>query len=430
MHSTFPATADRQAGVGIHHQLLIAAYVIAIILFNREGGLLLAIPKILAPLIAFAFLIQILGYRCKIHIPMTYRIWALWFVVAITSTLLSDDVRLSRIITIAQLALLGFFITNFLIWNRDTRFYIIALIAGVTASVLWIHLDPAAVTQGGRVRGTIGNANAHGVLLSVGLVLSVVMGLGAKHWFPKLSLLALAVWLFIAILRTGSRQAIIGGVVVGGCVVLGVYLYRSWFAKDGSFARLLLISAAALPVVVTSIITSEFWYRIDRAATALGGDIASDNSLRERLWMIQRGVELWADRPIIGHGMQAFSSAAEADHVFASSIGGYAHNNYIELLVATGLLGLLIYVSIYVYWLGKLYFLRHSLMRRELFGPYAIVVAVVVITILADVARVSHYEKLFWLLLPWVAAELYLLENKIRLKSDFKPRSVRKYWSH
>jgi len=427
MHSTLAATVDRRTGVGIHYQLLIAAYVVALILFNREAGILLAIPKIIVPLIAFAFLIQVLGRGSKIHVPMTYRIWAVWFIIAITSTLLSDDVRLARVITLAQLAFVGFMITNFLIWNRDTRFYIFALIAGVTASMFWIHLDPAAFTQNNRMRGTIGNANAHGVLLSVGLVLSVVMGLGARRWFSKFLLLGLAAWFFTAILQTGSRQAIFGGAVLTAFVVFCAYLYRGWIAKDKSLPKLIAISAVGFPVLLAAIIGSDFWFRIERGAAALGGDIGADGSVRQRLWMIQRGLELWSDSPVIGHGMTAFSHAADADHIFASRIGGYAHNNYIEILVATGLLGLLIYVSIYIYWLAKLYILRHSLTRRELFAPYTITIAVVAITIVSDVARVSHYEKLFWLLLPWIAAELYLLDEKTRPRFGFKQKTAKGY---
>jgi O-antigen ligase len=411
MASVTTSGLTQPARVGVTYQLLISAYVVAIILFNREGGFLLAIPKIIALLIALAFIVSVIGQRRKIYVPMTYGIWALWFLVAITSTLLADDVRLGRIVTLTQLAGIGFMITHFLIWNRNTGFYVLALIGGVAASSMWILVQPEAFIVLGHLSGTIGNANAHGVLISVGMIFSLVIALGVRRWIAKVGSFLLASWFFVQILQTGSRQAILGGIVIGGGAVGAAYLYRNWCAGDGSFTKSLLLALAAAPVAVVGLITSEFWFRLESAQEALQADPAADGSVAERMFMIRRGIEMWADRPMLGTGLDSFRFGAEADHLFASAIGAYAHNNYIEILVGTGLIGLFLYLFIYLLWLSKLFILRSALRHKESFVPYVLVLSVVFLVIATDFTRVSHYEKLFWLLLPWIVAELHLLET-------------------
>jgi O-antigen ligase len=160
------------------------------------------------------------------------------------------------------------------------------------------------------------------------------------------------------------------------------------------------------------VFASDYWFRIENAIAVFEGNVDADGSTSDRVWRIQRGLEIWGGNPILGIGLANYASVSQADHVFSEAIGGYSHNNYIEILVGTGLVGFLLYLSIYVFWAYKLYTLRHALRQERTFAPYVFILAVVVITIATDLTRASYFEKVFWLLFPLVAAGLYLLESK------------------
>jgi O-antigen ligase len=61
--------------------------------------------------------------------------------------------------------------------------------------------------------------------------------------------------------------------------------------------------------------------------------------------MMQQGIKLWQQHPFLGGGFAAFERL--------SGYETYAHNNFVELLCNTGVLGLLLYYAIYVYTLLK-----------------------------------------------------------------------------
>jgi O-antigen ligase len=417
MGSPINKTRAQPATLGIQYQLLIAGYVIAVILFNRDPTLTV-IPKVLGPVVGFAFLVLVLGYGRKIYVPMAYRLWAVWFFVAVTSTLLADEVRLTRLLTLAQLAGIGFIITNFLIWNHGTRFYRVALIVGTILSSLWVLSDPSqfgdpsASGSAGRIAGTIGNANAHGMLLSVAMTLAIVGALSVRRLTLRVSMWALAAWFFAMMLQTGSRKAMLGGVIIGGGVILASYLYHKWVSREGSFALSLGASVLLVLVTLAALVSSSFWYRVERALEPGQGDLTADGSLNTRIWMMRRAIELWSEQPILGMGVDSFRFAGDADHFFATSVGAYSHSNYFELLVGTGVLGLFFYVSIYIVLLAKIYSLRPLLQNSRFFARYVVALVVIVLVSVYDFAAVSYYGKLFWLLLPFVIAEVHLMDQE------------------
>ena len=60
--------------------------------------------------------------------------------------------------------------------------------------------------------------------------------------------------------------------------------------------------------------------------------------------MIQYGMDYFKERPLLGHGIENFR------YLYAQEVGKetYSHNNYIELLVNNGIVGLLLYYSFYI----------------------------------------------------------------------------------
>ena len=65
-----------------------------------------------------------------------------------------------------------------------------------------------------------------------------------------------------------------------------------------------------------------------------------DGSTMERMNMIQDAAKFWETHPIFGIGLNLFS--VKGDY------GAYSHNNYLELLSTTGLLGFITYYSYHI----------------------------------------------------------------------------------
>ena len=85
---------------------------------------------------------------------------------------------------------------------------------------------------------------------------------------------------------------------------------------------------------------SYLWERI------IQGIYLDDGSSAYRLFLIEKGLILFKSNPIFGCGLGQFSSA--------SGTGLYAHNEFIEILATTGLVGLACYYGSYILILKRL----------------------------------------------------------------------------
>ncbi len=85
-------------------------------------------------------------------------------------------------------------------------------------------------------------------------------------------------------------------------------------------------------------------HRIETLINGIKGIGRTDSSTYTRLILIQRGLEWFRQRPILGYGLAGFHAMNES--LFGSSY--YAHNNYVEMLVDGGIIGTVIYYSLYI----------------------------------------------------------------------------------
>jgi len=116
-----------------------------------------------------------------------------------------------------------------------------------------------------------------------------------------------------------------------------------------------------------------------------------DASSGERAYLLEEGFKIFLDNPIIGTGLNNF-------RVF---LGKYAHNNYLELLVDTGIIGMLLFYSIYIIILKKIKNMQKSKLRKYL-------LIMILILLLMDLATVTYYNKLILLVLLYI---FYIAKN-------------------
>ena len=248
-----------------------------------------------------------------------------------------------------------------------------------------------------RFIGTIGNPNGVAILMIFSLFGSMFF-LSRKNSFLQtiyhFSNIILSMYI---ILLTASKKG-----VIFGLLIISIYVILS-FRSTKQFLKL------ALFIFIGGII---FYNTVDRSSIMASFDmtrrrfeqfsrdldhINSDNiaksSTEVRKYYIEEGILMFKERPLLGWGMDAFS-------LFYG--GAYSHCNYTEILLGSGLIGGLLYFSIYF-----VLFIRIILMENSILVLY--LVSFVIFLLLLGLAMVDYYDKLNLIILVYLS---YLAEFK------------------
>jgi O-antigen ligase len=218
------------------------------------------------------------------------------------------------------------------------------------------------------ISGTMGNANFLGRYLVLVLPLFAAFAInapGSKQF---------AVWAgggvlaFTALVLTYSRASLVG-IVVGGLVF--VALTRS--AGPALRRRLaLLLGAGVVLLVIIGLISQAqrgsnprtFFYTIaSRALSVLDG--RENDGLGTRLFTWQRSIPVILERPWFGHGPDTGFNALEqvnfekAVRFNTIAVLDHIHNNYLDIALTQGLIGLGAYLAIlFIFMRGLLHTIR------------------------------------------------------------------------
>ena len=269
-----------------------------------------------------------------------------------------------------------------------------ALQNGVSLRLVVLTTAVAATVQGGvgiyqsltlgeaRAVGLTGNPNSLAIQLSLAAFL-LLLALPRNRWAGLLA----AAFIVVATLTTGTRK-----------LVFVWFAYIMVLARDffPSFRRPSLGTALALlaaPVVVWASLTygetltgplNEVAF-VDRLEMTLEG-----RETAKRSAMMVDGLEVWWRAPLFGHGIDQYR--------YVGSFTTYSHNNYVELLANLGVVGTALYYVLFAV-------LGYRAARGVIAGQRSawVVLAVLVVYLLMDVARVSYSGRTTWLYLLLLA---------------------------
>ena len=132
--------------------------------------------------------------------------------------------------------------------------------------------------------------------------------------------------------------------------------------------------------------------------SAVTGVGKTDRSATTRLALIDVGIEQFKRTPILGVGMGS-------GHLVAWKYLQrfyYLHNNFVEILSGGGIVGFLIYYSIYIYLVVNM-----ILYRRFASLETAVCATLLVMALIEDYASVTYYgkETYFYLMLGMLSVE-------------------------
>lgn len=344
-----------------------------------------------------------------------------WIAALIIVVLLSNfiafdsDRTFERTFRLLRNLALYFFAINVIRSRRDLQWLIWAfIISGVVSAIYGLsvyYLNPSSLLDSehtiARVIGTMEDPNEFAGAMLVRLMMAFsLLGLNMKR-LHKVGLVAAILILVVSIFLTGSR---------GGLLGLGLaFLAYALFSKRTGY-WLLIFSVTA--VIGLLLMPADLQQRIGVSTpeTNVG------NSTTRRVSYLLFGWETLKENPILGIGLDSFSSAyaqSEFQYMGSDTDGRIAHNTYLEFLVGTGVIGLTLFLGLIIFSLKSAWTIGRDYSREfiRLLGKGLFSGMVGYFTVAFFLSQ--QYEKTLWLLFAFVVlARKFYAETPIRNKLE------------
>ena len=328
---------------------------------------------------------------------------------SLVSVIWAEDVIKSglRSLTLIQLSINNFIVYsilkkyklgNYILWGIILVAFINHLIG-----LNLIHLG-IKVYSGVRFVGTLGNSNGMAMLMIFSILASFIFLTRKLHIINVVfQYINILLSLYIVML-TASRKGVIFSLMF-------IFLYII-----SSLINLRRLLSLVLIFVVCSILSVKYldmdkiresysvvehrFYKLSTGLDNISSEGEINSSAKIRKYYIEEGISMFKERPLLGWGMNAFS-------IF---YGTYSHCNYTEVLLGSGIIGFLLYYSMYIFLIIKI-----LKMRKDILFFYLIFI--VLFLLLRGIALVDYYSKLNLIMLVYLSclAEINQKDSNISL---------------
>jgi len=278
--------------------------------------------------------------------------------------------------------------------RRSTRVLVGAfLIGGAVVGVASVMSGSwqSAVEEESRLVGMGTNPNGFGRIMVFITLCAMFFWIqpSRRIWLKRILLGSLMVVAGYATLLTGSRFS------AGGLALL--YVLWGWFCyRREMFRRPLLVAAIILVTIVAG-----YFVVMQAIEMKIGGRFVSawetlqgkktEGSTTTRLEMYKEGLEVLGTSPVIGVGLDNF--------IVFSKIHRPSHSDYTDVFTGTGVVGALIYYSIYV-----VLWIRAGRIRKKSKDPLArqeagLVRVLILVVLFLGLGAPNYGAKYVWLIL-------------------------------
>jgi len=202
-----------------------------------------------------------------------------------------------------------------------------------------------------RVFGLVVSPNGYGYIMFLGGVSALlILSRGRRKTAMKLFIACVITIATMGIIWSASRKAFIGWVAFLALWVvlnLGVNIARNVFAGLG----ILLISMAlwfGVKYTMEETFIGQRFYQMEQEENYLG---------RNRTILYLESLDVFKKHPIVGVGLSNFQ--------IYSTLGGYTHSDYMEVLTNTGVPGLLLYLGFYMVIINRIIKVLYTAVTRK-----------------------------------------------------------------
>lgn len=249
------------------------------------------------------------------------------------------------------------------------------------------------------------NANTLGMMCAYSILINIYYILKEKR-IPIYSILSILSLVMLA-LSSSKKSFVILFVGFFEFILIKNHAERKQIKK---ILRIMLLVFAVIGLFFAISylpIFSNISHRFQLLFNYFTGRGSTDNSTMARASLINIGIELFKNKPILGYGMdnaKIFGGQAFNLNYY------YLHNNYIELLVDGGVISVLIYYSMFFYYLG-------SLVKYKDFDDdeYNICLVFFTIIIITDYTLVSYDDRFVFLMSIMIYIKIQMMK-KVKLE--------------
>lgn len=351
----------------------------------------------------FLYLIYIL-YIKKIHILPELVIYVTWIIWCIGGSVnaVNKMAYFEGLRTVIQIAIM-FFLISGLISMRFKMFEVTMIgliISGLIQSIFIFTTGElfSALENDTKVRvaGLSKNANSFAFqMLTVIFAVFYLWRQKYNHFIRFLMWIILFVSA-IGIIYSGSRN---------GFLCLFVFIFW-WYLfckqkklpKHPIFAYAILIAIFIIAYLsISSLLENTLiWQRVSTL---------DDNSSQTRFFLYREGIEMIIKNPVFGIGLNNFSEV--------SKTGLYSHSDYIEVAANTGIIGFILYFSIYLILWRRLERIRKSVVCSQFIYMTGVLQASILTILIFGLGKPHITSKLTWIFLSAVAGYTWCLEHNL-----------------
>jgi O-antigen ligase len=339
---------------------------------------------------------------------LIYVLFGLWTILDLPDSSVALANLQAVVRTLLQLFVLFWISTNLLADDRVARKTLFTFAAGCIVLAILQTAGFAGEVESveGRETAFGTNPNVIADLLGLGLLALIALAYGQQKINGRARVLF---WLFSAILflgivRTGSRGAIVG--VVAGCSVFVIQ-------RTNLFRRLrlgVIVVLSLIFVVIASYNIESVRERWER--TFAEGDTAGRDEI------FDQGVEMFLEKPILGWG-PVYHQIELAQRVHYPGYARDFHNLYLHLLTEVGVLGSVpffagIFLCCWCAWKAR--------KTSQGIAPLAMLVNILIISLVGTPIT----DRTFWLVLAYACASATYPVLTLRQSRFFPSLSIQR----
>lgn len=288
----------------------------------------------------------------------------------------STEIYAQRVITVTIIVFFSFLTTQYARKKEDVQMIIKCIVFANVINCVYRLFNGGILQVLGRYETdeilVVGANN-----LAMMVVITFSLAIYCYRETKSIVYLGAATLFLVVALMTASRKALIG---------IALALVVQYIIKDRHYIKNLVISGILLAIFVmifTRVEMFEYtWERLQRMLEYSQGKMGGDASLATRIEYIQRGLKAFLHQPVWGYGVgYSYTNLTGSAHT-------YLHNNYLEICVSLGIVGLILYYAQYV-------MIFVNAMRKHISNNFRVTIITLLVTFLfvLDVGAVTYFEK-------------------------------------
>lgn len=368
------------------------------------GTLLLLVGMVLQ----YACSVYSTGYVLRTRISPLYIILFCFVVWCFCTIIWSEDrsLTISKSIDVAEMIIMSWLIYLCFEHEKNVKLLLKVIMWASYVVVFYvllkygIHGVMRLSEDGQRIDNEAMNANGIGMSAAYAVILTFYFIL---HYGPKLWQLSVAPALLVLAVSS-SRKGIV--LMIVGC--MGVLALKEMKAGVGLNTVLKCIVALVLFFcLVFFLLQLPMFSKVNERMISMFLSIKGENHVHDSAWQREQlralGMQIFLDHPLGGVGLDV------ARNYVVSILGEkkYTHNNYVELLSCTGIIGFLLYYSVYVHLL-----IQYWKYRKYGDHEYDICFVLLLTSLMMDYGMVSYESKKTYLVMVLLWLEMNILKKR------------------